>query len=261
MYRGLQPAREGWTTVLPCPALSPTASGKVETWRHTKTARQMNEASPAQVEEVSQSDNRSISISTRPARAPGTGNGTASSSKLDECMQAWPGRGSDVSCLSGWSVVLARSFRSSFFLSLRSTPTPTPRHMQGRGRVLEVARKGNHSSRKGHCHCPPIPITTQSERQSQSGQGSRDIVEEAQRATGGGPAWAGPQKKGTWRKRRSEYVHTHPSSPTQSNPGRASFLPFHIHIPCRTGTGSGTGTTLDRVKNEANIRTNVYGNG
>lgn len=52
MYRGLQPAREGWTAVLPCPALSPTASGWVETWRHTKASRQMNEAPECQVEEV-----------------------------------------------------------------------------------------------------------------------------------------------------------------------------------------------------------------
>lgn len=57
----------------------------------------------------------------------------------------------------------------------------------------------------------------------------------------------GPRKKDTWRNRRSESTYcvlTHPSSPTQSNPGRASLLPFHIHIPCQTGTGSGTGTTL-----------------
>lgn len=44
MYRGLQPARGGWTAVLPCPALSPTASGQFETWRHTEASGQMNEA-------------------------------------------------------------------------------------------------------------------------------------------------------------------------------------------------------------------------
>lgn len=97
--------------------------------------------------------------------------------------------------------------------------------MQGRGRRPEGAKKGMHSSRKGHCHYPPIPITTQSERQSQSGQGSRDIVEEAQRATGGGPAWAGPQKKVLGANvGQSTYIHIRPAQPNPIQAVPRSFL-------------------------------------
>lgn len=140
-------------------------------------------------------------------------------------MQAWPGRGSDVSWLSVWSVVLARSFRSSFFLSLHSTPTPPPGTCRGGVAAQRERKKGTHSSRKSHCHCPPIPITTQSERQSQSGQGSRDIVEEAQRATGGGPAWAGPQKKVLGANvGQSTYLHIRPAQPNPIQAVPRSFL-------------------------------------
>lgn len=185
----------------------------------------------------------------KPAQA-GSGNGssTRQQQQLDECMQAWPGRGSDVSCLSGLLCLPVR-FVASFFLSLHSTPTPTPRHMQGRGRRPEGREKGNYTT------AAEWPAATA--HRSPRSPPSRSARVKANRAAGtlwrrhrGRPEGVrpgqGPQKKGTWRKRRPEYVHTHPSSPTQSNPGRASFLPFHIHIPCRTGTGSGTGTTLDR---------------
>lgn len=52
------------------------------------------------------------------------------------------------------------------------------------------------------------------------------IVEEAQRASGGGPAWVGPQKKGTWRKRRSEstYLHIRPAQPNPIQAVPRSFL-------------------------------------
>lgn len=175
-------------------------------------------------------------------------------------MQAWPGRGSDVSCLSGL-LCFARSFRSSFFLSLppphpHHPPPPPPGNMRGRG--SQNRAEGRERGQRPQLRKGPLSLPTDPDHHPPS-RGARVKADRARAGRGhwdlgtlghwdivqpGSPGRA--PEKGTWRKRRPEYVLTHPSSPTQSNPGRASFLPFHIHIPCRTGTGSGTGTTLDR---------------
>lgn len=200
------------------------------------------------MEEGSQSDNRSISISIKPAQAPGTGNGTASSSSwTTACRHGREGEAMSLGCLSGLLCLPVRFVARSFS---PSTPLPPPPPGTCRGGVAgqreRERKKGKPQQQKG-----PLPLPTdpdhhpvgapESKRPGQQGHCGGG-TEGDRRGSGLGRA----PEKGTWRKRRSEYVLTHPSSPTQSNPGRASFLPFHIHIPCRTGTGSGTGTTLDR---------------
>lgn len=163
----------------------------------------MNEAPTPQVEEVGQSNNHGASNQIKPAQA-GNGNGSSTRPAAAAAGRMHAGMaGKGKRCLLLVLCLPVRFVASFFFLSLHSTPTPTPRHMQGgsqaRGRDGGGEKRNyvHYSSRKARCHRPPIPpITTQSEHQSQSGQGSRDIVEEAQRATGGGPAWArAPEKR------------------------------------------------------------------
>lgn len=84
-----------------------------------------------------------------------------------------------------WSVVLARSFRSSFFLSLHSTPTQPPLYMQGRGRrpegegKRETAAAVAAAARKGRC---PLPTDSDhhhpvgAPESKRAGQQGRDIV-------------------------------------------------------------------------------------
>lgn len=174
-------------------------------------------------------------------------------------MQAWPGRGSDVSCLSGL-LCFARSFRSSSFLCLplHSHHPHPPGHAgegvaeqreEGEGGKGKVSHRATATApRRGHSltvHCPPIPITTQSERQSQSGQGkgSREqwdlgtlghggggTQDRQNRATGGGPAWTGPQKKilgANVGQRVRTYTSVQPN-PIQSRPCLVPSLP-HPH--------------------------------
>lgn len=201
----------------------------------------------------------SASVSIKPAQAPGTAMAAAPpafcSSWKNACRHGREGEAMSLACLSSLWCLPVRSFRSSSFLpaSTPLPPPPPPGTCRGGGRGPEGVEKGKHRSRQERAtataHRSRSPLSRSARVKAARAPwhyGTRDICGGGTAGVQRGPAWAGPQKKGTWRKRRSEYVHTHPSSPTQSNPGRASFLPFHIHIPCRTGTGSGTGTTLDR---------------
>lgn len=142
-------------------------------------------------------------------------------------MQAWPG--SDVSCLSGLLCLPVR-FVASFFLSLHSTPTPTPRLVQGRGRSLEDGReKGKPQQQKG-----PLPTPTDPRSPP-----SRSARVKANRAAGtAGTLWRrhrgrpegvrpgqGPQKKVLGANvGQSTYLHIRPAQPNPIQAVPRSFL-------------------------------------
>lgn len=165
----------------------------------------------------------------------GSGSGTASVlQQLDECMQAWLGRGSDVSCLSVWPVVLARSFRSSFFLpaSTPLPPPPPPGTCRGGGRGPEGVEKGRHRSKqKG-----PLPLPTdpdhhpvgapESKRPGHQGtMAPGTFVEEAWRASRGVRPGQGPRKKVLGANvGQSTYIHIRPAQPNPIQAVPRSFL-------------------------------------
>lgn len=150
-------------------------------------------------------------------------------------MQAWPGRGSDVSCLSGLLCLPVRFVARSFSPSTPLPPQP-PLYMQGRGRRPEGEGKRETAvaaARKGRC---PLPTDSDhhhpvgAPESKRAGQQGRDIVyvlcgggtECERRGSGLG---RGPRKKVLGANvGQSTYLHIRPAQPNPIQAVPRSFL-------------------------------------
>lgn len=189
-------------------------------------------------QQAGQSNNHSISIKPAQALTPATAPPAAVAAAAGRMHAGLAGKGKRCLLLV-WSVVLARSFRSSFFLSLHSTPTPTPPVHAGEGsQTRGGGKKGNRSSSSSSSQKGPLPTA----HRFRSSPPSRSARVKASRAAGQGHSvgtlWRrhrvlgegvrpgqGPRKKVLGANvGQSTYLHIRPAQPNPIQAVPRSFL-------------------------------------